>query len=236
MKIKQFRFDHPPFGSVFSYLLWSDKEALVVDGGATDEVLEFCHAMGIKIKQVTNTHCHDDHTGGNSYFIEKTGAQYISPEQAVKQEIIKVGTREVRVTPVPGHSEDSVLLSFDNILITGDTLFTGTIGNCYTNDYESYFKSLEYIMSFPDNTEVYPGHDLMEYATGVAEKFEPDNPHIDEYRKFYKYDCVKTTIGWEKKVNPFVRWDDPALDSFRATLDKPLDTPYERFRAMMSVH
>ena len=113
--------------------------------------------------------------------------------------------KRLRLYSAPGHSEDSVVFYTDGKLITGDTLFTGTVGNCYTKDYPQYFKTLSAVMAYPDETEIYCGHDIFEYATGVIREIDPDNTDFDAYLQIGKRQPLYSTIGMEKKVNPFVR-------------------------------
>lgn len=236
MKIQQFRFEHPVWDNVLGYVLHSGGEAIVIDGMAGEEIFEFCRTEDLKITAVTNTHLHDDHTGGNSFFTDSKGLPYISPAQAEASGKMMIGDEEVSIRRSPGHSEDSVIFMSGNLLISGDTLFNGTVGNCYSGDYAAYFKSLDFLMSLPDATKIYAGHDLVSYAMGVARGIDPQNPHIDTYLSGYDAARVSSTIGQEKQVNPFVRWNDSALDAFRKTLSLPVSTPFERWRAMMTVH
>ena len=236
MKIKQFRFDHHLWGNVMGYLLYSNGEGVVIDGMAAQDIASFCESENIRISLVTNTHSHDDHTGGNDFFTKDRGMPFLPTEEAAAAGEIIIGGKRIAVKSLPGHSDDSIVFLCGDILVSGDTIFNGTVGNCYTGDYEAYFRSLQYIMSLPGSTRIYAGHDLVDYAMGVARRIEPRNPCIDGYLKQYNPICVTSTIDLEKKVNPFVRWNDPALDEFRKGLEMPVETPYERWRAMMTVH
>lgn len=236
MKIKQFAYSHEIYGTIFGYLLYSGTTGIVIDPDAYEEIDSYCKEAGIEIAAITNTHMHDDHTVGNDFFTKEKKVPFINPKEAAETGTINIGDEKISVKLLPGHSMDSVVFMCDDILVSGDTLFNGTVGNCYTGNYEEYFKSLLYLMTLPDETRVYAGHDLVEYSCGVARGIEPDNPAIDEYQNMYNPWDVHSTIGWEKKVNPFVRWNDTSLDSFRQGLNTPLNTPYERFMAMMSVH
>lgn len=95
-------------------------------------------------------------------------------------EIIKIGNGELKVIHVPGHSPGGIALydSRDGFLISGDTLFEGSIGRSdlpggnLARLLESVKKKL---YTLPDETKVYPGHG------------------------------APTTIGKEKISNPYVR-------------------------------
>jgi len=131
---------------------------------------------------------------------------------------------------------DSVVFSYDNILITGDTLFNGTVGNCYSGNYKSYFQSLKKLTELPGNSLIYAGHDLVDYSIGVIKKIDPENPYLIKYEMDYKKNRVSSLLSDELKVNPFIRFNDPALDQFRLSLKESLNTEYERWRVLMTIH
>jgi hydroxyacylglutathione hydrolase len=76
----------------------------------------------------------------------------------------------------------------------------------------------------------------VDYALGVAGNIDPVNPYLDDYRNKYNPDFVVSSLEMELKVNPFIRFNDTVLDSYREKLNMSLDTPYERWRALMTVH
>ena len=236
MKIKQFRYDETNLG----YLLWSGNEAAVIDGGSPDDILSFAAAEGLDLKYVTNTHEHWDHIHGNDALLKNTEAVNITPDMMCRIKVLKIGDEQLEAFPTPGHSEDSIVffcrIDGAGSLITGDTLFNGTVGNCYTKNYELYFESLQKVLRFPPESKVFAGHDIFEYTTGVMERIEPENPHLPGYKAQYSETLLVTTLEQELQVNPFIRFDDPVLDSYRATLAMPVETSYQRFRAMMSGH
>ena len=236
MNIRQFRYGD----TNLAYLVWSGTDVAAIDGGAAAEILAFIGMKGLQLRYVLNTHEHYDHIPGNETLLEKTEAVIVSPQQMCEQKILSLNDEQLEAFPTPGHTEDSIafFLKVDgkSCLVTGDTLFNGTVGNCYTRNYELYFDSLNKILRFPPETQIYAGHDIFDYTTGIMDKIDPDNPLLPEYRRSYKYKNLVTTLGQETAVNPFIRFNDPALDNYRRSLKMPVDTPYLRFRAMMSVH
>ena len=232
MEIKQFRYGD---GNL-AYLVYNDDTAAAIDGGAVDSILKFVEEHSLNLKYVLNTHDHADHTPGNKPLIKESGAQFFSTWELAAMKTLKLGDSSITIFSTPGHTMDSIVFSYGDWMITGDTLFNGTVGNCYSEKYEKYFKSLERIITHPTSTRIFAGHDLVNYALGVVEKIEPDNQYLDEYRNQYDTDFVVSSLEMELKVNPFIRFNDSSLDSYREKLNMPLDTPYERWRAMMTVH
>lgn len=137
------------------------------------------------------THGHFDHCLSVAYIKEKTGAEiWIHGEddeylkrisekarsefgidipmkdiQAEKKltdgEIIKWGDDEIKVIHTPGHTPGGVCFLTDKILITGDTLFAGSVGrwDLTGGDGKQLFKSIkERILPLGDDIKIYPGH------------------------------------------------------------------------------
>jgi len=238
MEVKQFRFNHPEIGTVFAYLLFDpvSGEAAAVDGGAVEEMTRFLKEKKLTLKIITNTHRHTDHTGGDEALRAAAGGTYQGPEELAASKSFTLGDETVEVISTPGHSEDSVVFRAGEVLITGDTLFTGTVGNCYTRDYEAYFASLKRVTALPGTCRIYPGHDLREYAVGAARKLDPSNPHLEGYLAKGDPGNEYSLLEEERKVNPFIRWNDPALEPARRSTGRPRDTEFQRWRALMDLH
>lgn len=232
IKLKQFSYSKNNLG----YVLFTGDKAIIIDGGAVDDMLQFLKEKDLELKAIINTHSHHDHISGNDQLESLSGISPVSMQEIWQKKEIKLGSDTINISPVPGHNADSVIYQFDDILITGDTLFNGTIGNCYTKDRELYFSSLQKILAFPAHFKVYAGHDLVTYAMGVAENLEPDNPKIREYLLAYNPDHVVSTLAQEKEVNPFVRFDNPKIKAFLEKKKLPCATDYQCWLSMMKFH
>ncbi len=44
-----------------------------------------------------------------------------------------------------------------------------------------------------------------------------------------------STLGWEKKVNPFIRFNQPCIISMLKSRGLPAETEYERFSSMLTL-
>ena len=90
----------------------------------------------------------------------------------------KISGFKFRVLHTPGHTKGSCCYYFymNNVLISGDTLFFRSCGRTdfATSSPKDMRESLKRLMELPDETYVYPGHE------------------------------IPTTIGDEKRSNPFV--------------------------------
>lgn len=199
-----------------TYVLYAENgDCCIIDPGCyfdeeRNELVRFIQSKNLKPIYLLNTHCHLDHVFGNKFvsetwqlplylhetekmvlsFAPKSADMYGLPFENYNGEmkwlnpgdIIKIGDNELKVLFTPGHSPGSV--SFynekDGYVISGDVLFSGSIGRTDLpgGNYDQLEQSIKTeLYTLPDETKVYSGH-------GGG-----------------------TSIGFEKRNNPFVRED-----------------------------
>lgn len=231
LTIRQFRYSTDNL----AYVIHGRSKAVAIDGGATEEILSYLSDKGLDLAYVTNTHEHPDHTPGNNRLLEKTGATAIKPLDAAAKQHIKIENEPVHVHHTPGHTLDSVTFQIDARIITGDTLFNGTIGNCFSGDLKAFYNSIKKLMALPGQTVVYAGHDYVTYSMAFARIVEPDNPHIDQFLKAYDPAHVFSTLDDEKRINPYLRFNDPDMIRILEFRELPTSTEYERWESIMSL-
>jgi glyoxylase-like metal-dependent hydrolase (beta-lactamase superfamily II) len=190
----------------FGYLIAdeSSKQAVVIDPSySPQEIVEFATENGYTVEYVFCTHNHFDHTNGNSVVHELTGKQallYGDTEPKTGIEVrdgarFPLGQLEVEVLHTPGHTLDAICLyvsgksgSAEPAVFTGDTLFVGKVGGTdLGSGAEAEYHSLhDKLFALPNETRVYPGHDV-----GVQ---------------------PVSTVAHERETNPFML--QPDLDAF----------------------
>ena len=186
------------------------REAIVIDpGDDPGEIFARLEKHKLTLTQLVCTHTHIDHVGGIHELQERLGtpaaihkadlflyekldvqAQWCGmpvPKPAAIDKFVSDGDAvschgvEMGVIHTPGHTPGSTTFHLKgdrNILFTGDTLFMQSIGrtDLWGGSYQEIIRSIENkLMTFDDDTLVIPGH-------GQA-----------------------TTIGNEKRYNPFLR-------------------------------
>ena len=176
-------------------------------GDDIDYILARLQALGLTLKQIIVTHAHIDHVGGAAKLKKATGATVllnekdtfllgmmdvqaawlgVKPPEIVTldgsaDDLITVGLQTIpgQVLHTPGHTPGSICLHFasENLLLSGDTLFAGTIGRTDLpgGDGRLILRSLrERLLPLPDNTVVIPGHGR---STLIGEERE-SNPFL----------------------------------------------------------
>ena len=231
MNVRQFRYGQDNLG----YLLYGEREAVAVDGGASGEMLAFLREHGLTLRYVTNTHSHGDHTCGNGELLRSTGAEFLDAPALRRTGTVELEGETIRVIETPGHTADSVCFLADGMLLSGDTLFMGKVGRCFTGDVRGFYEAIEKLEVLSDETLVYAGHDYVEEYLDFAAGLEPGNPWIEPYRARYDPADVVASLGDEKLVDPFLRLDEPSVVSALEERGLPAGSRYERWRSLISL-
>lgn len=197
-----------------TYLLHDEtNECVVVDPGCyekseREELKKFIEDNNLKVVRLLNTHCHIDHVLGNKFVADTYGVPLeIHPddEQTLRSvpayapaygfpmyaeqlpekffnegDKIRFGNTELDVLFAPGHAPGHVVFynSKEKVVIGGDVLFQGSIGRTDLpgGNFDTLINSIRTkLFALPDEVTVYPGHG------------------------------PETTIGYEKKYNPFLK-------------------------------
>lgn len=148
----------------------SDQVAIVDPGADAERILD---TVGdAQVSHILLTHAHPDHTGALDAVRQATGAKVgLHPADVEAFEIdldlplvdgtqLQVGQGSVRVAHVPGHTQGSVCLLLNGQVVVGDVVFPGGPGHTATpQDLVQSLDSLaRTVFTWPDETELYPGH------------------------------------------------------------------------------
>jgi len=231
LKIKQFRYS----ADNFAYVIYGDAAAGVVDGGAVEKILAFLADADLKLQFIANTHQHADHTVGTARLQDRTGAPVYDNLTLRNRREIELEGRKISILETPGHTADSICFYFENVLISGDTLFNGTIGNCFSGDLKGFLGSIKRLMALPAETLICAGHDYVKSAMVFARLLEPENLAIDQFLKRYDPARVFSTLQEELKVNPYLRFNDSRMVAVLEKKGLPVDSEYRRWESLMSL-
>jgi hydroxyacylglutathione hydrolase len=231
MGIRQFRYSSDNLG----YLVYGTRSAIAIDGGAVAPIRAFIKEKDLELKFVTNTHKHPDHTAGTGDLVKLTGAEYLTRNVLLDAGRVTIDDLEMEVIDTPGHTDDSLSFSVEDSLITGDTLFNGTVGNCFSGDLRGFYESVKKLLAYPASTKVYAGHDYVSYSMAFAKIVEPENKEIGAYLKRYDAYHIVSTIAEELGVNPYVRFNAGPIIALLKKRGFPVGTEYERWLGVMSL-
>jgi len=142
------------------YLLFSEGEIVIVDPGAeAKKILKEVENTGGGVKYIINTHSHPDHTFANKKIAEETGAKILTDLK--EGDKIVFGKDTLKVLHTPGHTEDSICLLGESVLLSGDTIFSDGHGRTDLpgGSEEKMKQSLKRIREeLPSGITIYPGH------------------------------------------------------------------------------
>lgn len=209
LQVKKFTFN--PFAENTYVLFDSTKECIIIDPGCYEkaeekELVDYIESNMLVVKKLINTHCHIDHVLGNAFVkkkfkvllhihpIEESLLRAVSsyasnygffqyqnstPDVFLKEdEFVEFGDQKLKILFVPGHSPGHIAFydAASKTLIGGDVLFENSIGRSDLpgGNFNMLINSIhEKFFTLPDNVTVYCGHG------------------------------EETSIGFEKKTNPF---------------------------------
>ena len=182
------------------------KVAAVIDpGDEADRILIVLAEAGLTVQTIINTHGHFDHVSANQRMKEVTGAELLihaldapmlsqlsataaawgmssedspPPDRTIAHgDVVQVGNIDLSVIHTPGHTPGGISLHSNKAVFVGDTLFAGSIGR----------------------TD-FPGGDFGVLKTSIQKKLFT----LDDDVTVYPGHMGLTTIGQEKRTNPFV--------------------------------
>jgi len=247
----------PALSDNYIFLLYDRdrQEAAVVDPAEAAPVLRQLEALGATLVAILNTHHHSDHVGANTRLLQQFpqaivygGAEdrgRIPGQQVFLQEGDRVtfSDRTATVLFIPGHTRAHIAYYFPPVhsdepgeLFCGDTLFAGGCGRLFEGTPTQMVHSLSQLRALPETTRVWCAH---EYTLKNLEfDLTVDPANVDLQQRFAevkatrsrKEATIPSTIGIEKRTNPFLRWDVPALQRATKTED-PIQT-FARLRGM----
>ena len=131
-------------------------------------------------------------------------------------EIPQLGLR-FSVLDIPGHTRAHIAYYGANSLFCGDTLFACGCGRLFEGTAQQMVDSLAKLAALPDATLVYCGHEYTLANIDFARAVEPNNADLkaraasEAEKRERGQPTLPSTIGREKKTNPFLRCMQPAV-------------------------
>lgn len=230
-------------------------QAAAVDPAEAAPVLRWLESNNAALTAIFNTHHHHDHVGGNRQLKQQFpearvygGANDRSriPHQEVflkEGDRVEFAGRQAHVYDVPGHTRAHIAYYFPPVesdaigeLLVGDTLFAGGCGRLFEGTPAQMVDSLGKLRQLPDKTRIWCAHEYtlknLHFALTVDAENEALQARFSEVETARRQSqpTVPSMLGIEKQTNPFLRWDEPALQAAAKSLE-PVQT-FGRLRGM----
>ncbi len=184
---------------------------------STDLILDAAKKDGLTIDWVLETHAHADHLSGAPYIKLKTGAkvgigEHIRDVQKIFRPVFNatdlsgdgsefdhlfadgerfpLGSLQVEVMHVPGHTPADIAYKIGDAVFVGDTLFMPDYGTARADfpggDARRLYRSIKRLLALPPETRLFmchdykaPGRDEYAWETTVAEE-RAHNAHVKD--------------------------------------------------------
>lgn len=184
--------------STYTYLLADeqDRKAVLIDPvkGHCGQYLKLLDELGLKLAHAVDTHVHADHITALGDLRNETGCvTYVGHEGSVSCSDVSLcdgmcitfGRYWLKALYTPGHTDDSFCFLLkgyrEGMVFTGDTLLIrGTGRTDFQNgSSEQLYQSLHHcLMTLPDETLVYPGHDYKGMTVSTIAEERMFNPRL----------------------------------------------------------
>ena len=197
-------------------------ETACIDTPDADVILSHLRRLNWSLTLIMNTHWRRDHAGGNHALKQVTGASIVGPAEVAKisqpdrvvagGDVVTLGATHFAVLDTGGHTHGhiSYYAEADSVVFVGDTLFALGCGRLFEGDAAQMWESLGRLAALPDQTEVYCAHEYTEANARFALTVDGDPELRARAEGVFAQrrrgePTVPTTIGLEKRTNPFLR-------------------------------
>jgi len=194
-----------PASSTYTYLLADEgtREAVIIDSvlEQVDRDAQLIQELGLRLLYALDTHVHADHVTASGSLQNRLGSKVVLGERSgvgYADVLVKDGDRvsfggswlEVRETP--GHTDGCLtfVTGDERMAFTGDALL---IRGCGRTDFQQgssrslYASVHERILSLPDETLIYPGHDYKGRCCSSVGEEKQHNPRLGQGKSLEQF-------------------------------------------------
>lgn len=227
-------------------------QVAAIDAGDASAYLAALDKPGYQLSHIFITHHHYDHIDGLAELKQATGATIIGPsdtksglaamidEPVSDNDSFTFANHTVQVIATPGHTLDMMnyYLPDEQIIFTGDTLFTLGCGRLFEGDGPMMWHSLSKLRALPAKTMIYSAHEYSLANAAFALSVDPDNQALKnraadiQASRDKGQPTVPSCLADECATNPFLRPDDTAIRRHLDMEDASDEAVFTKIRAL----
>ncbi|MDK4689286.1 hydroxyacylglutathione hydrolase [Kingella negevensis] len=208
----------PAFNDNYIWLLQRGNQAVCVDTGQAEPVLNYLREHNLTLAQIWVTHPHGDHTLGiaelQQHFpdCQVFGAADIQAanQRVGEGDVIEWQGLTAQVWHTAGHTAHHLSYVLQDgeqaHIFCGDTLFSAGCGRVFPDGRVDWLHhSLQRINTQPENTLLYPAHEYTAANLRFAAHIEADNADVQAALRETVAPSLPVSLAHEQRVNPFLR-------------------------------
>lgn len=229
----------------------SQGSAFLVDPGEAEGPLNFIKTHQLKLTDILLTHHHWDHSGGveeikkHHNHVRVWGGEeknrllitdFIEDQQKIS---LWNGKITLQALAIPGHTEGHFAFYNEQMVFTGDTLFSAGCGRIFEGTAEEMYRSLQRLAALPKALKIYCGHEYTLQNLHFAKQVDPKNEIIKRYLTKVKtwrdahQASLPSTMEIELAINPFLRCEEAKIKhSVEKYYGQCFHSPLEVFAAL----
>ena len=214
----------------YIWLLHNNHNAVVIDPGDANPVIETLSRYHLTLSAILITHHHPDHIDGVQKLLAYQSAPVYAPKyEEFKFEHIEVSegdnihldaiNLDLTVWWLPGHTLGHIVYLNDCYLFCGDVLFSAGCGRLFEGSPEQMLYSLNRLKKLNPTTKVFCTHEYTIKNVNFALTLEPNNSALLKRRAEATHSLSKgepslpSTIAQELDINPFLRCQESSIIS-----------------------
>jgi len=239
----------PAFEDNYIWLLHNTRDAVVIDPGDADPVINALTAKSLNLQTILITHHHADHINGVEQLLAQYPAQVYAPqyEQYSFDHIALTHGQSVNLNELalsfnvlwlPGHTLGHIAYVNEHYLFCGDVLFGAGCGRLFEGTPEQMLASLKQLKKLDPSIKVYCTHEYTAKNIAFARTLDPNNHDLVDRAadvaslRQRNRASLPSTIELEIKTNPFLRCNQQAIITHSGAKNKDELSVFTSIRAL----
>ena len=222
----------PAFDDNYIWLLHNGQNAVVVDPGDANPVIEVLLGLQLNLSAILITHHHYDHINGVDALLKHSSAlapvtvyapqyeqfkfKHIALTEGDVVNLPQIG-QSFKVMWLPGHTLGHIAYVNPAYLFCGDVLFGAGCGRLFEGTPAQMLHSLQRLKNLNPATQVYCTHEYTAKNIDFALTLDPNNVDLIDRKQQVKQfklqhkPSLPSSIDLELKTNPFFRCNHSSI-------------------------